>query len=105
VITTTEYNTFGEKTETVADTAGIKQTTEWGYDRAGRQVTITGYCDETNPNDDQTTTYTYDKRGLVTLITYPDSNDIQYVYDDRGQVTQRTDQRGWDTTGGRGNLD
>ena len=97
VINTTEYNTFGEKVAQVADadTGGIKQTTEWGYDRVGRQVTITGYCDETDTNDDQTTVYTYDKLGNVTRITYPDSASIAYVYNDLGRVVKRTDQRDW----------
>ena len=77
----TIYNTFGEKVTQVADadTGGIKQTTEWGYDRAGRQVTITGFTDETDTEDEQTikcyqffkksNTYLHiSKKGLSTRI-------------------------------------
>jgi len=46
---------------------------------------------------EQTTTYTYDKLGRVTQITYPDMKTIGYAYNDKGKVKKRTDQRGWIT--------
>ena len=51
IVNTTSFNTFGQKTKHIADTSGtgpIKQTTEWGYDRAGRRQEITGICDPIN---------------------------------------------------------
>ena len=44
-ITTYAYNDLGQKTEMIADVGGIEQKTEYGYDRLGRQTSITGYAD------------------------------------------------------------
>ena len=71
----------------------MQQTTEWGFDRAGRQVSIAGYTDEDTPSTKQTTTYDYDKLGRVVTITYPDTKTIEYAYNDQGGVKKRTDQR------------
>ncbi len=99
IVTSHTFNTFGQKVRTVADDdysghTGLKQTTEWGFDRAGRQVSIAGYTGVGTGGTKQTTTYTYDKLGNVTLITYPDTKTIEYVYGDQGKVRERTDQRG-----------
>ena len=102
IITSHTFNTFGQKVKTVADDdysghTGLKQTTEWGFDRAGRQISIAGYTGVGTAGTKQTTTYTYDNLGNVTQITYPDTKTIEYVYNDQGKVKQRTDQREWIT--------
>jgi RHS repeat-associated protein len=95
VIVTNEYNVFGQKTKMVADaaTGGLKQTTEWGFDRVGRQTSIAGYTDNGDKDTKQTTTYTFDDLSRVTKTTYPDTKTIEYAYNSTGRVTKRTDQR------------
>jgi len=99
VINVTQYNAFGEKVAAIADAAagGIRQVTLWDYDRAGRQISVTGYVDENDPDVHQTTVYDYDKVGNVKTITYPDQKTINYMYNDIGKVWKRTDQRGLTT--------
>jgi len=87
------YDAFGHKIQMIADAGGLRRATEWGYDRLGRQVTITGWTDYPGGTA-QTTTYTYDGAGRVTQIEYPDAKTISYAYNAGNKVTQRTDQRG-----------
>jgi len=47
VVTSNTYNIFGERTEVVADDGGIAQTTEYAYDRLGRQTKITASANGT----------------------------------------------------------
>ena len=89
-ITTLAYNAWGLKTEQIADAGGIAQKTNYGFDRLGRQTSITGYADSSTA---QTTNYDLDKLGRVTTITYPDANSIAYEYYPLGTVKQRIDQR------------
>jgi YD repeat-containing protein len=99
VIVTHTFNALGQKTKMVADSAGggIKQTTEYSHNRLGRQVSISGYTDETDNDTKQTTVYNYDELARVTGIIYPDANSISFNYNAGGKVTRRIDQRGWIT--------
>ena len=38
--------------------------------------------------------YSYDGLDRVTMVRYPDGNDIRYAYNAAGKVVQRIDQRG-----------
>ncbi|MCK4292071.1 MAG: hypothetical protein KAY65_02655 [Planctomycetes bacterium] len=73
----------------------INQTTEYAYDRLGRQTSIIGYAD---PAVAQTTQYEYDDLDRIWKITYPDTNEITYQYNEAGRVTRRNDQQGIVTT-------
>jgi RHS repeat-associated protein len=102
VITKSFYDDLGtrpNRTKVIADygTGKLNQTTEFGFDRLGRQITITGSQDETDPNTDQTTSYSYDKLYRVVKVIYPDSSFLEYEYDKVGNVSKRTDRRGWIT--------
>lgn len=37
----------------------------------------------------KTTTYDYDSKGRLTLVTYPEGNKVQYTYDSRGNVIEK----------------
>ena len=94
VVTKYTYNALSQLKQKVADdgtSSHINQKTEYGYDRLGRQTSITGYADGSTA---QTTTYTYDDLDRIKKITYPDSNDIDFEYNPAGKVIKRTDQRG-----------
>jgi len=98
--TTHNYNALARRVNTyepdnIADYGGISRKTEYGYDRLGRQTSITGYADGSTA---QTTTYTYDKLDRITNVQYPDGNDIEFTYNAAGKVTRREDQRGIVTT-------
>ncbi len=82
------YNPLGNLTEKVEDAGGLARTTEYIYDRLGRQINIIA-----NDGSDQTTSYDYDLASRVTKVTYPDSGAIEYAYSPSGMVTQRIDQR------------
>jgi YD repeat-containing protein len=91
--TTYSYDALGRLTQKIADdndTDGINQKTEYGYDRVGRQTSITGYADGSTA---QTTKYTYDGVDRITKVAYPDANDIDFEYNAAGKVTRRNDQR------------
>jgi RHS repeat-associated protein len=45
---------------------------------------ISSFRDELN----RTTAYTYDSKGRVLSVTYPEGNKVQYTYDARGNVTE-----------------
>jgi len=94
IYTSYKYNNFGQRIEMTADPCNIAQKTEWAYDRLGRQTSITGYAVSQTA---QATGYEYNKLGLITKITYPDDETIEYSYDPNGHVLDRTDQRGWVT--------
>ena len=91
------YDALSQLRVKVTDTAGIKQTTEYTYDRLGRKETVTALADENNTAEKQTTEYTYNNRGLITEVKYPNTSvteKITYAYYPAGQVSKRTDQRG-----------
>ena len=95
VVTTYKYTALGRLTEKIADAIGagnINQKTEYGYDRLGRQTSITGYVDE--GSSEQTTSYTYDALNRIIEVNYPDDNYIAFEYNPAGKVVKRTDQRG-----------
>ena len=100
VETTFDYNGWGNVVKNVADAAagGRQQTTEYTYDRLGRQITITGYTGVGTTGTKQTTTYAYTDLDKVAQIEYPDEETIEYTYYDNGMVKTRTDQRGLVTT-------
>lgn len=91
-VTVFTYNNFGQMTAKIDDygVSNLNQTTEYDYDRLGRQTAIVGYASAATP---QITTYTYDKLNRTTKVTYPDGSNIQYSYNELGQVLQRIDQR------------
>jgi len=98
VVITYSYDAPGQLTEKIADYGTgthINQKTKYGYDRLGRQSSITGYA---NGSTAQTTAYTYDDLDRIVKVQYPDGNDIDFVYSPAGKVIQRTDQRGIVTT-------
>ncbi len=88
--TTYSYNWLGQKAESIEDTGGIARKTEFGFDRLGRQKSISGYADGST---EQETVYAYNYLGQVTSITYPDNKSMSYAYNPAGQVSERTDQR------------
>lgn len=72
------YNAFGNLVTKIEDVGGSghkNRTTDYTFDRIGRQVAVIGY----DPNA-QTTHYFYDKNNNVTEILYPDNKNIQYIY-------------------------
>jgi YD repeat-containing protein len=87
---------LGRQTQKIADygTEKINQKTQYGYDRLGRQTSITGYAVSVTTQ----TTYTYDDADRITKVTYPDGNEIAYGYNAAGKVIEREDQRGTVTT-------
>ncbi|MBW8017821.1 MAG: RHS repeat protein [Planctomycetes bacterium] len=87
--TTYAYNWLGQKSQTVEDFGGLARTTDYGYDRLGRQNSIIGYADGST---EQETEYAYSKLGQIETITYPDTETIEYAYNPTGQVKERTDQ-------------
>ena len=94
VVTTHSFDVLGRKFKTVADSdSGEEQTTEWVFDRVGRQVSIAGYTDEDDNDTKQVTAYDYDKLRHVVTITYPDTKTIAFAYDNQGKVKRRTDQQ------------
>jgi RHS repeat-associated protein len=100
--TSSVYDVLGRMTSKVEDsgTGGIARTTNYIFDRLGRQVTLIANDGTSN----QTTLYVYDKASHVVTTTYPDNLSIRYAYGNTGQVTQRIDQRGVTTNYNYDNL-
>jgi RHS repeat-associated protein len=89
---TTELDQYLGSTPT-----GAYQTTSYGYDRLGRQTTVT------DPGGNTWTT-TYDLRGRVTAKSDPDTGNATMTYDDNGQLLTSTDSRGITLTNVYDNL-
>ena len=87
IFTTTTFDAVGRA---VATNDGLN-TTSYGYDAAGRQVTMT------DPRGN-TTTYGYDGAGRQTSITDALGGNVATAYDLAGQKTSVTNPRGDTTT-------
>ncbi len=68
----TAYDALGRKTQVTEDAGGIGRVTEFAYDRAGRLLTLSAYTDSPSTGK-QDTVYTYNGRGLQTIVTYEET--------------------------------
>jgi RHS repeat-associated protein len=85
------YDGLGRLTRLTEDYSGIDRYTDFAYDRASRLTRQTGYTNGTSGAE--STDYAYNKAGVKTLVTYPDSGTVSFVLDSVGRVTSQTDPR------------
>jgi YD repeat-containing protein len=94
------YDANGRVTSAIVDPGGLNLKTTFVYDALGRTVTLTEGADSANP---RVTQYQYDRLGRLTAETVdpgsaPKLNLVtSYAYDKNGNVTQKTDARGFVT--------
>ncbi|HEY0806199.1 MAG TPA: RHS repeat-associated core domain-containing protein, partial [Pseudonocardiaceae bacterium] len=96
-VTTTGYNTFGEKAESQDPNGNITSTV---YDAEGNPVSVTapGYIPPGGGAPiTATTVKTYDKHGQLISESDPLNNTTHYVYDQLGDLVRTTDPRGGNT--------
>ncbi len=91
--TITAYDDLGRKTKVTEDAGGIGRVTDFAYDRAGRLVTLSAFTDSPSTGQ-QDTVYTYNGRGLQTIVIYEETGDVTMTYDDVGNMVTREDEAG-----------
>src|SRR6202795_3042655 len=74
----------------VTDTAGSPGSATWTYDLMGRIASET----RVTANVTKTTSYTYNKDGSVSSITYPSTRVVNYTYSRAGRVVSAIDPTG-----------
>ena len=90
--TDSHYDGFGRLTRKIEDVGGLARYTDWYHNRAGWLTRQSGYTDGTTGG--QHTDYAYNRAGVKTLVTYPDSGTVSFVLDGAGRRTRQTDPRG-----------
>ena len=91
IVTTYEYDSLSRQTKATEDVGGIGRVTNLVFGRAGRLDKLIAVNSDTG---DQTTSYTYDARGLQVTVNYPETGDVITAYNDVGILIKRTDEEG-----------
>ncbi len=112
IVTFTDFDLIGRRVALIENEGGgaLERQTDFGYNRLSQfttQVARNNASDGT-PLASQISRYRYDTLGRTLRIFYPDTTDVDFeapvcsdcvrmVYDDAGRMTDRVDQRGWQT--------
>lgn len=84
---------WGRKIKTIADPDNIAVTTEFNYDLLGNLIEVRHpnyFGEESNEND--VTTYEYDKQNNLVTKTSPDAGTVRYAYDSMENLRYQQDQ-------------
>jgi|GEM_PF-4608253 len=93
-VTKTDYDALNRRTKVTEDFGGAdERVTEFTYFRDGQLKTIVANNITANGGN-QTTSYTYNDRGLPVTATYPVTGTVTMVYDEVGNMTERSDEAG-----------